>query len=117
MVLACGLVVTVFSNLPMLRLFGWLSALAMLLALIADLTPAAHDHVSAHPGRSCPTTKPCADRTPAVTLLVLIVKLGSSMFKCRSRRLAACFITFSRYSETKYRTEAPLRKRGFERAQ
>jgi len=37
----------VFSNLPMLRLFGWLSALAMLLALIADLTPAAHDHVSA----------------------------------------------------------------------
>ncbi|MGB6175032.1 MAG: MMPL family transporter [Methylocella sp.] len=38
MVLACGLVVTVFSNLPMLQLFGWLSALAMLLALIADLT-------------------------------------------------------------------------------
>jgi predicted RND superfamily exporter protein len=38
MVLACGLVVTVFSNLPMLRLFGWLSAFAMLLALIADLT-------------------------------------------------------------------------------
>ena len=28
---------TVFSNLPTLRLFGWLSALAMLTALIADL--------------------------------------------------------------------------------
>ena len=37
-VLACSLVVTVLSSLPMLRLFGWLSALAMLLALIADLT-------------------------------------------------------------------------------
>jgi uncharacterized protein len=37
-VLACGLVVTVFSNLPVLRLFGWLSAVAMLLAVIADLT-------------------------------------------------------------------------------
>jgi uncharacterized protein len=30
--------VTVFSNLPSLRLFGWLSTLAMLLALVADLT-------------------------------------------------------------------------------
>ena len=36
-VLACGLAVTIFSDLPSLRLFGWLSALAMLLALIADL--------------------------------------------------------------------------------
>lgn len=37
-VLACGLFVTVFSNLPSLRLFGWLSAFAMLMALVADLT-------------------------------------------------------------------------------
>src|SRR5437868_913618 len=36
-VLACGLVVTVFSALPSLRLFGWLSAFAMVAALIADL--------------------------------------------------------------------------------
>ncbi|MGO9135760.1 MAG: efflux RND transporter permease subunit [Methylovirgula sp.] len=36
-VLACGLAVTVFSNLPSLRLFGWLSAFAMLMALVADL--------------------------------------------------------------------------------
>jgi predicted RND superfamily exporter protein len=36
-VLACGLVVTVFSDLPSLRLFGWLSAFAMIAALIADL--------------------------------------------------------------------------------
>lgn len=36
-VLACGLAVTVFSDLPSLRLFGGLSALAMLLALTADL--------------------------------------------------------------------------------
>ena len=36
-VLACGLVVTVFSDLPSLRLFGWLSAFAMLAALVADL--------------------------------------------------------------------------------
>ncbi|CAN5174702.1 MMPL family transporter [soil metagenome] len=36
-VLACGLVVTVFSDLPSLRLFGWLSAFAMIGALIADL--------------------------------------------------------------------------------
>ncbi|MBV8743534.1 MAG: MMPL family transporter, partial [Xanthobacteraceae bacterium] len=35
-VLACGLAVTVFSDLPSLRLFGWLSALAMLAALVAD---------------------------------------------------------------------------------
>jgi predicted RND superfamily exporter protein len=35
-VLACGLAVTVFSDLPSLRLFGWLSALAMLAALAAD---------------------------------------------------------------------------------
>jgi uncharacterized protein len=36
-VLACGLVVTVFSDLPSLRLFGWLSAFAMLAAVTADL--------------------------------------------------------------------------------
>ncbi|MGH6823560.1 MAG: efflux RND transporter permease subunit, partial [Methylocella sp.] len=36
-VLACGLVVTVFSDLPSLRLFGWLSAFAMIAALTADL--------------------------------------------------------------------------------
>ncbi len=36
-VLACGLVVTVFSDLPSLRLFGWLGAFAMISALIADL--------------------------------------------------------------------------------
>ena len=36
-VLACGLAATVFSNLPSLRLFGWLSAFAMIAALIADL--------------------------------------------------------------------------------
>ena len=36
-VLACGLAVTVFSDLPSLRLFGWLSAFAMLSALAADL--------------------------------------------------------------------------------
>ena len=36
-VLACGLAVTSFSNLPMLRLFGWLSAFAMIAALVADL--------------------------------------------------------------------------------
>jgi hypothetical protein len=36
-VLTCGLVVTVFSDLPSLRLFGWLSAFAMMAALTADL--------------------------------------------------------------------------------
>jgi uncharacterized protein len=36
-VLACGLVVTVFSDLPSLRLFGWLSAFSMIAALMADL--------------------------------------------------------------------------------
>jgi uncharacterized protein len=36
-VLACGLAVTVFSSLPSLRLFVWLSAFAMIAALIADL--------------------------------------------------------------------------------
>jgi predicted RND superfamily exporter protein len=36
-VLACGLAVTAFSNLPSLRLFGWLSAFAMIAALVADL--------------------------------------------------------------------------------
>jgi uncharacterized protein len=34
-VLACGL--AVFSDLPSLRLFGWLSAFAMIAALTADL--------------------------------------------------------------------------------
>src|SRR5437899_4445944 len=33
-VLACGLVVTVFSDLPSLRLFGWLSAFSMVAALV-----------------------------------------------------------------------------------
>jgi uncharacterized protein len=37
MVLACGLAVTVFSDLPSLRLFGWLSAFAMVAALVGDL--------------------------------------------------------------------------------
>jgi uncharacterized protein len=37
LVLACGLAVTVFSDLPSLRLFGWLSAFSMIAALIADL--------------------------------------------------------------------------------
>jgi predicted RND superfamily exporter protein len=36
-VLACALVMMVFSSLPSLRLFGWLSAFAMLAALFADL--------------------------------------------------------------------------------
>ena len=36
-VLACGLAVMVFSDLPSLRLFGWLSAFAMMAALTADL--------------------------------------------------------------------------------
>ena len=36
-VLACGLAVTIFSDLPSLRIFGWLSAFAMLAALAADL--------------------------------------------------------------------------------
>ena len=36
-VLACGLAMTVFSNLPSLRLFGWLAAFAMIAALVADL--------------------------------------------------------------------------------
>ena len=37
LVLACGLAALVFSDLPPLRLFGWLGALAMLAALAADL--------------------------------------------------------------------------------
>jgi len=36
-VLTCGLAATSFSNLPPLRMFGWLSAFAMLAALLADL--------------------------------------------------------------------------------
>ncbi len=36
-VLACGLAVTVLSDLPSLRTFGWLSAFAMMSALVADL--------------------------------------------------------------------------------
>src|SRR5438876_7882095 len=35
--LACRRVVTVFSDLPSLRLFGWLSAFSMVAALVADL--------------------------------------------------------------------------------
>ena len=37
LVLAFGLVALVFSNLPPLRLFGWLGAFAMLAVLVADL--------------------------------------------------------------------------------
>jgi predicted RND superfamily exporter protein len=36
-VLACGLAMTVLSDLPSLRLFGWLSSLAMIAAVVADL--------------------------------------------------------------------------------
>jgi len=36
-VLACGLAMTVLSALPSLRIFGWLSAFAMVAALFADL--------------------------------------------------------------------------------
>jgi predicted RND superfamily exporter protein len=36
-VLACGLAVMVLSDLPSLRMFGWLSAFAMLAAVTADL--------------------------------------------------------------------------------
>jgi predicted RND superfamily exporter protein len=36
-VLACGLAMTVLSDLPSLRLFGWLGALSILAALVADL--------------------------------------------------------------------------------
>jgi len=37
LVLSCGLEALAFSNLPLLRLFGWLSAFAMIAALVADL--------------------------------------------------------------------------------
>jgi predicted RND superfamily exporter protein len=37
LVLACGLAVTVISDLPSLRLFGWLSAFTLLAALVGDL--------------------------------------------------------------------------------
>ena len=37
LVLACGLAALVLSDLPPLRLFGWLGAFAMLAALVADL--------------------------------------------------------------------------------
>jgi predicted RND superfamily exporter protein len=37
LVLACGLGVTIFSQVPSLRTFGWLSAFAMLAALVGDL--------------------------------------------------------------------------------
>jgi predicted RND superfamily exporter protein len=36
-VLSCGLAVMVLSDLPSLRLFGWLSAFSMMAALVADL--------------------------------------------------------------------------------
>jgi len=35
-VLAFGLAVTIFSDLPSLRMFGWLSAFSMIAALVAD---------------------------------------------------------------------------------
>jgi predicted RND superfamily exporter protein len=38
LVLICGLAATAFSNLPMLKTFGWLSAFSMFAALVADLT-------------------------------------------------------------------------------
>jgi predicted RND superfamily exporter protein len=37
LVLACGLAVTVFSDLPSLQLFGWLSAFTLIAALVGDL--------------------------------------------------------------------------------
>jgi predicted RND superfamily exporter protein len=37
LVLACGLGVTIFSDLPSLRLFGWLGAFTLIAALIGDL--------------------------------------------------------------------------------
>jgi predicted RND superfamily exporter protein len=37
LVLAFGLGVTIFSDLPSLRLFGWLSAFTLIAALIGDL--------------------------------------------------------------------------------
>jgi len=37
LVLACGLGVTVLSDLPSLRLFGWLSAATLIAALAGDL--------------------------------------------------------------------------------
>ena len=37
LVLSCGLAALVFSNLPALRLFGWLASFAMLAALVGDL--------------------------------------------------------------------------------
>jgi predicted RND superfamily exporter protein len=37
LVLACGLAVTVISDLPSLRLFGWLSAFTLIAALVGDL--------------------------------------------------------------------------------
>lgn len=37
LVLACGLGVTIFSDLPSLRLFGWLSAFTLVAALVGDL--------------------------------------------------------------------------------
>jgi predicted RND superfamily exporter protein len=37
LVLACGLGVTILSDLPSLRLFGWLSAFTLIAALIGDL--------------------------------------------------------------------------------
>lgn len=65
-VLACGLVVTVFSDLPSLRLFGWLSAFAMVAALVADfliLRPTAMwlitfaERLRGGGGQANPTTK------------------------------------------------------------
>jgi predicted RND superfamily exporter protein len=36
-VLACGLAMTILSDLPSLRLFGWLGSLSMIAAVVADL--------------------------------------------------------------------------------
>ena len=64
-VLACGLAVTVFSNLPSLRLFGWLSAFAMIAALVADLL-------------SCARRRPCCAASRGAS-----ARLRSSQPLCR----------------------------------
>ncbi len=62
-VLACGLAVTVLSDLPSLRLFGWLSAFAMIAALVADLLilrPTAMFLYSVARRMGCPSGAPSA---------------------------------------------------------
>ncbi|WP_395697708.1 RND family transporter [Methylocella sp.] len=54
-VLACGLAVTVVSDLPSLRLFGWLSAFSMLAALVADLFILRPLVMVLHRGRRAPS--------------------------------------------------------------